>query len=94
VIKELVDQVAITVLAITALVDPDRVILGGSIGRALAPYLAQIGALVRQAAYRAPELLTSTLGSNATVTGAIAAALALHRDANAPVVPSIRSAPA
>jgi glucokinase len=94
VIKELVDQVAITVLAITALVDPDRVILGGSIGRALAPYLAQIGALVRKAAYRAPDLLISTLGSNATVTGAIAAALALHRDANAPVVPSIRSAPA
>jgi glucokinase len=94
VIKELIDQVAITVLAITALVDPDRVILGGSIGRALAPYLGQIGALVRKAAYRAPDLLISTLGPNATVTGAIAAALALHRESNAPAVPSIRSAPA
>ena len=94
VIKELVDQVAITVLTITALVDPDRVILGGSIGQALAPYLGQIDALVRRAAYRTPDLLISTLGPNATVTGAIAAALALHRESNAPAVPSIRSAPA
>jgi len=92
VIRELVDQVAISVLAVTAVVDPDRVILGGSIGRALAPYLEQIDALVRRAAYRAPELLISTLGPNATVIGGIAAALALHRDTNAPAVPSIRTA--
>ena len=94
VIRELIDQVAITVLAVTALVDPDRVILGGSIGRALAPYLGQIEALVGRAAYRAPDLVISTLGPNATVTGAIAAALALHRESNAPSVPSIRSTPA
>jgi glucokinase len=92
VIRELIDQVAITVLAVTALVDPDRVILGGSIGRALSPYLEQIGALVRRAAYRAPELLVSALGPNATVIGAIAAALALHRESNAPAVPSIPTA--
>ena len=92
VIGELIDQVAITVTAITAFVDPDRVILDGSIGRALAPYLEKIGALVSGAAYRAPELVTSTLGPNATVIGAIASALARHRESNAPAVPSIRSA--
>jgi glucokinase len=87
VIRELIDQVAITVLAVTALVDPDRVILGGSIGRALAPYLGQIEALVGRAAYRAPDLIISTLGPDATVTGAVAAALALHRDSTAPALP-------
>jgi glucokinase len=92
VIGELIDQVAITVTAITAFVDPDRVILDGSIGRALAPYLEKIGVLVSGAAYRAPELVTSTLGPNATVIGAIASALARHRESNAPAVPSIRSA--
>jgi len=91
VIRELIDQVAITVLAVTALIDPDRVILDGSIGRALAPYLDQIDALIRRAAYRAPQLTTSTLGPNATVVGAIAAALALYRESNAPAVPSIRT---
>ena len=92
VIGELIDQVAITVTAITAFVDPERVILDGSIGRALAPYLGKIDALVSRAAYRAPELATSALGPNATVIGAIASALARHRESNAPAVPSIRSA--
>ena len=92
VIGELIDQVAITVTAITAFVDPERVILDGSIGRALAPYLGKIDALVSRAAYRAPELATSALGPNATVIGAIASALARHRESNAPAVPSIRNA--
>ena len=90
-IGELIDQVAITVAGITAFVDPERVILDGSIGRALSPYLGKIDALVSRAAYRAPELVTSTLGPNATVIGAIASALARHRESNAPAVPSIRS---
>ena len=92
VIGELVETVAITVTAVAALLDPARVILDGSIGRALAPYLSQIGALVGQVTYRAPEIVTSTLGPNATVIGAIASALALHRDAHAPTLPDIRTA--
>ncbi|MFZ0046471.1 MAG: hypothetical protein WAL16_11580 [Streptosporangiaceae bacterium] len=42
--------------------------------------------------YRAPELVVSDLGPNATVVGAIASALALHRDAHAPTLPDIRAA--
>jgi glucokinase len=91
VIAELVSAVAITVAAVTALVDPARVILGGSIGRALAPYLDQLNTLVEKVTYRAPELVVSTLGPKATVVGAIASALALHRDAHAPTLPDIRS---
>ncbi len=92
VIGELAETVAIAVTAVTALIDPARVILGGSIGRALAPYLGQIEALVAQVTYRAPELVVSDLGPNATVVGAIASALALHRDAHAPTLPDIRAA--
>jgi hypothetical protein len=77
---------------VTALLDPARVILDGSIGRALAPYLSQIEALVGQVTYRAPEIVTSKLGPNATVAGAIASALTLHRDAHAPTLPDIRTA--
>ena len=90
-IGELVESVAITITAVTALVDPARVILGGSIGRALAPYLSQIDTLVAQVTYRPPELVISGLGPNATVVGAIASALALHRDEHAPTLPDIRT---
>jgi glucokinase len=89
VIGELVEQVAIAVAAVAALVDPHRVILDGSIGRALGPYLPRIDALVQRAAYHAPELTISTLGPNATVIGGIAAALARHRESSAPAVPPI-----
>jgi glucokinase len=92
VIDELVETVAIAVAAVTALIDPARVIVDGGIGRALAPYLSQIEELVGQVTYRAPEIVTSTLGPNATVTGAIASALAMHRDALAPVLPDFRTA--
>jgi glucokinase len=91
VIGELVETVAITITAVTTLIDPTRVILGGSIGRALAPYLSQIETLVRHVTYRAPEVTVSSLGPNATVIGAIASALALHRDAYAPTLPDIRT---
>jgi glucokinase len=92
VIGELVETVAIAVTAVTTLVDPARVILGGSIGRALAPYLTQIETVVGRVTYRAPEIVISALGSNATVLGAIAWALATHRDAYAPALPDLRSA--
>jgi len=89
VIGELAEHVAIAVAAVAALLDPHRVILDGSIGRALGPYLPRIDALVRRAAYRAPELTISALGPNASVIGGIAAALTLHRGSSAPAVPSL-----
>jgi glucokinase len=90
-IDELIETVAITITAVAAIVDPARVILGGSIGRALAPYLTQIETLLGQVTYRPPEVVVSSLGPNATVIGAIASALALHRDAHAPTLPDVRT---
>ena len=75
--------------AVTAIVDPARVILGGSIGLALAPYLGKIETLVGQVTYRAPEIVISPLGTNATVIGAIATALAMHRETYTPTLPDI-----
>lgn len=90
VIGELIETVAIAVTAMSALVDPARVILGGSIGRALAPYLPRLEALVGHVTYRAPEIVISPLGASATVLGGIATALAMHRESLAPTLPDIR----
>jgi glucokinase len=90
VIAELVETVAITITSMSALVDPARVILGGSIGRALAPYVQRVQALVGRVTYREPEIVVSPLGSNATVLGAIATALSMYRESFAPTLPDIR----
>ena len=90
-VDDVVETVAITITAVTAVVDPARVILDGSIGRALAPYLTHIETVLRHVTYRPPEVVVSSLGPNATVIGAIASALALHRDAHAPTLPDIRT---
>lgn len=42
VLAEVVDHVAMTIIDIVAVLDPARVILDGSVGRALSPYLPQL----------------------------------------------------
>jgi glucokinase len=84
VLDETVEHVAMAIANITAVLDPQRVILDGSVGRALEPYLPRIAELVGRTAFAAPEIVVSRLGPNATVVGAIAGALALERQSNAP----------
>jgi glucokinase len=84
VLDETVEHVAMAITNITAVLDPQRVILDGSVGRALEPYVPRIAELVGRNAFAAPEVLVSRLGPNATVVGAIAGALALERQSNAP----------
>jgi len=83
VIGGLLDSVAIMVLNIGAVLDPERVIFDGSVGRALEPYADQIRDRIANRVPHPPELCFSKLGPNATVTGAIAGALALDREADA-----------
>jgi glucokinase len=85
VVGDLVAHVAAAVVGTTALIDPERVILDGSIGRALEPWLPDICAAVGARVFRAPEIVISQLGSNATVLGAIARALAMVAEQDAPV---------
>jgi glucokinase len=81
VVGELLDHMAMAVVALVAVIDPERVILDGSVGRALEPYLEELGARVGARVPAGPELHVSRLGPNATVIGGIACALALGREA-------------
>jgi glucokinase len=84
VVSELVGHCAAAVAGTTALVDPDRIILDGRIGRALQPWLNDLRALVAAQVFRPPEIVISELGPNATVTGAIARALAIVTEQELP----------
>jgi len=87
VVGELASHVAAAIVGITALVDPERVILDGAIGRALAPWLAGLREAVAAHVFRAPDIVVSGLGQDAAVTGAIARALALVAELDAPPKP-------
>jgi glucokinase len=84
VVKELVDDVAAAIAGTTALIDPDRIILDGSIGRALRPWLERLRDLVTGQVFQPPEIVISELGPNATVIGAIARALAVVSEQDLP----------
>lgn len=85
VVHDLVGHVAAAIVATTALIDPELVILDGSIGRALEPWLPELTAAVQERVFGAPDIVVSQLGPNATVTGAIARALAMVAEQDAPV---------
>jgi glucokinase len=84
VVGDLVAHVAAAVVGTTALIDPERVILDGSIGRALEPWLPDIREAVRARVFQAPEIVISQLGPNAAITGAIARALAMVAEQDTP----------
>jgi glucokinase len=84
VVSELTGHVAATIAGITALVDPQRVILDGAVGRALRPWLDGLRSAVTAQVFRPPEIVVSGLGQDAAVTGAIARALALVAELDAP----------
>jgi glucokinase len=84
VVAELTGYVTAVVVGITALVDPERVILDGAVGRALGPWLPELRGAVTEAVFRAPEIVVSGLGQDAAVTGAIARALALVSELDVP----------
>jgi glucokinase len=84
VVRELVSHVAAAIVGITALVDPELVILDGAIGRALEPWLPQLRSVVAATVFRPPRIVVSSLGQDAAVTGAIARALAMVSELDVP----------
>jgi len=74
VLTELVEHVAMTIVDVTAVVDPEVVVLDGSVGRALGPYLAQLVELVEPSVLYPPDVRISTLAPNSTLAGAVAEA--------------------
>jgi glucokinase len=81
IVDDTLDHIAVALVAITTIVDPERIILDGGVGRSLEPYLASLNERLARHLTNPPELRVSRLGPNATVVGAIAAALQLTRQA-------------
>jgi glucokinase len=77
VIEELLDHIAAAIVNLAAILDPELVILDGSVGRAVEPWLPALSERVAGHVFRPPALTVSNLGPNATLVGAIARALAL-----------------
>ncbi len=84
VLGAVVDHVAMALVAIGAVADPEVVVLEGSVGRALEPHLDRLADRIAAQLPVPPRVVVSSLGANATVVGAIAAALQLTRTRNAP----------
>jgi len=84
VIDELVDNLALAIIAVVGMLDPERIILDGAVGRSLEPYLEHIAKRLDRHLPAVPELCVSRLGPNATVVGAIAAAVHLARRRSQP----------
>jgi glucokinase len=84
VVEEVLDYTALAVIAVAVVADPALVIFDGSVGRALEPFLDELAARLEGPLLLAPELSVSKLGPNATVVGAVAAALQLTRERSAP----------
>jgi glucokinase len=87
VVGELISQATAAISGITALLDPERIILDGSIGRALEPWLGDLRSAVAAGVFRPPDIVVSRLGSSATVLGAIARAMAIVAELDGPAVP-------
>jgi glucokinase len=84
VVAELVDHLATAIAGVTAVLDPERIILDGRVGRALEPWLPQLVARVDGMVFARPDIVVSSLGADATVVGATARALALVYERDAP----------
>ena len=83
-VGELLDDLAMAIVALICVVDPDRVILEGGVGRSLGPYLEELVARIEPSVPSMPEIVVSHLDRDATVIGAVAAALELARRRTAP----------
>jgi glucokinase len=84
VVAELLDHVCLALVAVGAILDPALVILDGPVGRALGPWLPGLAARVEQRLPRPPRVVISGLDGDATLLGAVAAALQLARRRSAP----------
>jgi glucokinase len=77
VVDELLEHLAMAVVDVCAVVDPERVVLDGSVGRSLAPHLSRLAELVRPSLLYPPQLGVSELLPNASLVGAVTEALRL-----------------
>jgi glucokinase len=84
VIDEVIDGLAICVISICAVTDPELVVLAGSVGHALEPYLDRLNERIACHVPSPPQLAVSRLGPHSTVAGAIVAGLRLAHTIDSP----------
>jgi predicted NBD/HSP70 family sugar kinase len=83
-LEDTIDLIALAVIAISSVVDPEMVILDGGVGRSLGPYATSIEERVHRRVAFTPVVRASELGSNSTVIGGVAAGLEFARQQQAP----------
>ena len=88
VVASVLDDLAMALVAVICVVDPELVILEGGVGRELGAYLDQLHARIAPSVPSPPRIAISGLGRDATVIGATAAALELARSRAAPAAVS------
>jgi glucokinase len=81
VVDAMVDHVAMAIIALGSVTDPEVIILDGAVGRALGRYAVTIQELVDRHLATPPRVVISSLHEGATALGAVAAALDLSRAA-------------
>jgi predicted NBD/HSP70 family sugar kinase/biotin operon repressor len=74
------ERLALVVAAVTAILDPDAVVLGGGVGGELDLLREPMERRLRQLTPFRPQVVTSELGDEAVLLGAIAQALEMARD--------------
>lgn len=70
-VDEVVEHLAMTIVDVAAVLDPERIVLDGSIGKALEPFLPRLVDLVAPAVLYPPEICVSTLAPSAALVGAV-----------------------
>jgi glucokinase len=88
VVTSMVDHVAMAIIALGSVTDPEVVVLDGAVGRALVGVRDTIQELVDRHLATPPRIVVSTLREDATALGAVAAALDLSRSARRSTAPS------
>lgn len=83
-LEDTLDLIALAVIAISTVVDPELVILDGGVGRSLGAYAGTIEERVHRRVAFTPKVRASELGSNSTVIGGVAAGLEFARQQQAP----------
>jgi glucokinase len=85
VVDAMVDHVAMAIIALGSVTDPEVIVLDGAVGRALSGSAATIQGLVDRHLATPPRVVVSSLREGATALGAVAAALDLSRAARRPI---------
>lgn len=85
-VDEAIVAMSLAIVNVCAVLDPEVVVIDGSVGRALAPFFGEVERLVARHIVTPPRIIESELGPNSTVRGAIAGAVQLYRSQGAPAV--------